>query len=258
MRQTTIGWTMVALAAAVAGCSTSAVTRPASAVAGGVSGVGSAVAGGVAGAGSAVAGGVAGVGSAVAGGVTGAGSAVAGAAVGPAGLVAVLRPVSSAGAVDSSVSLGKVSFKQGAGGQLNVLAQVAGITSIAGQEAMQVADGQGVFYPHGLHVHSGGSCAATTQDGKVVPAGAAGPHYDPATTNSHKGPQGAGHAGDLPNIRILNDGTGIMEATTSRFTLGELVGKTVILHANQDNYTDTPPNGGSGARIACGVIEPAR
>lgn len=247
MRQTTIGWTMVALAAAVAGCSTSAVTRPASAVASGVSGVGSAVVGGVAGAGSAVAGGVA-----------GAGSAVAGAAVGPAGLVAVLRPVSSAGAVDTSVSLGKVSFKQGAGGQLNVLAQVGGISSIAGQEAMQVADGQGVFYPHGLHVHSGGSCAATTQDGKVVPAGAAGPHFDPASTNSHKGPQGAGHAGDLPNIRILNDGTGIMETTTNRFTLGDLVGKTVILHANADNYTDTPVNGGSGARIACGVIEPAR
>lgn len=258
MRQTTIGWTMVALAAAVAGCSTSAVTRPASAVASGVSGVGSAVAGGVAGAGSAVAGGVAGAGSAVAGGVAGAGSAVAGAAVGPAGLVAVLRPVSSAGAVDTSVSLGKVSFKQGAGGQLNVLAQVGGISSIAGQEAMQVADGQGVFYPHGLHVHSGGSCAATTQDGKVVPAGAAGPHFDPASTNSHKGPQGAGHAGDLPNIRILNDGTGIMETTTNRFTLGDLVGKTVILHANADNYTDTPVNGGSGARIACGVIEPAR
>ena len=143
-------------------------------------------------------------------------------------------------------------------GQLAVLAQVGGISSVNGQEAMQAGDGQGVFYPHGIHVHSGGSCAATTQDGKVVPAGAAGPHFDPAATNSHKGPQGAGHAGDLPNIRVLNDGTGILETTTNRFTLGDLVGKTVILHANPDNYTDTPANGGSGPRIACGVIEPAR
>ncbi|MFM8410280.1 MAG: superoxide dismutase family protein [Alphaproteobacteria bacterium] len=257
MRRTTMGMAMAALAAAALGCSTSAVTRPASAVAGGVSGVGSAVAGGVAGAGSAVAGGVAGAGSAVAGGVAGVGSAVTGTAVGPAGLVAILRPVNSVGTVDGSVSLGKVTFKQGSGGQLTVLAQVGGI-SVAGQERTMAVEGGDVFYSHGLHVHSGGSCAATTQDGKVVPAGAAGPHYDPAATNSHKGPQGAGHAGDLPNVKILNDGTGIMETTTSRFTLGDLVGKTVILHANPDNYTDTPVNGGSGARIACGVIEPAR
>lgn len=235
MRRTTMGMAMAALAAAALGCSTSAVTRPASAVAGGVSGVGSAVAGGVA----------------------GVGSAVAGTAVGPAGLVAILRPVNSVGTVDGSVSLGKVTFKQGSGGQLTVLAQVGRI-SVAGLERTMAVEGGDVFYSHGLHVHSGGSCAATTQDGKVVPAGAAGPHYDPAATNSHKGPQGAGHAGDLPNVKILNDGTGIMETTTSRFTLGDLVGKTVILHANPDNYTDTPVNGGSGARIACGVIEPAR
>jgi Cu/Zn superoxide dismutase len=201
---------------------------------------------------------VSGVGSAVAGGVAGAGSAVAGAAVGPGGLIAVLRPVSSTGVVNTSVSLGKVTFKQAtAGGPLTVLAQLSGV-SVAGLEAVQVTDGGGVFYPHGLHIHSGGSCASTTQDGKVVPAGAAGPHYDPAGTNSHKGPEGTGHAGDLPNVRILNDGTGIMEARTSRFTLGELVGKTVVLHANPDNYTDTPANGGSGARIGCGVIEAAR
>ena len=92
----------------------------------------------------------------------------------------------------------------------------------------------------------------------MVPAGGAGPHFDPAATNSHKGPQGAGHAGDLPNLRVLNDESGLLETSTTRFSLGDLVGRTVVLHANTDNYTDTPANGGSGPRVACGVIEAAR
>ncbi len=257
MRHSMIGMTMTVLAAAAMGCSASTVTRPASAVAGGVAGVGSAVAGGVAGAGSAVAGGVSGVGSAVAGGVAGAGSAVTGATIGRGGLVAVLRPVNSAtGTVDTSVSLGTVRFTQGTG-QVNVVVQVNGV-SVAGLEATQSADGQGVYYPHGIHIHAGSACGPTTQDGKVVPAGGAGPHFDPAATNSHKGPQGAGHAGDLPNLRVLNDESGLLETSTTRFSLGDLVGRTVVLHANKDNYTDTPANGGSGPRVACGVIEAAR
>ena len=33
-----------------------------------------------------------------------------------------------------------------------------------------------------------------------------------------------------------------------------LVGKPLVIHANRDNLTDTPPNGGSGRRIACGIL----
>jgi superoxide dismutase, Cu-Zn family len=28
-----------------------------------------------------------------------------------------------------------------------------------------------------------------------------------------------------------------------------------MIHANGDNYTDTPPLGGGGAREACGIIK---
>ena len=145
MRHSMIGMTMTVLAAAAMGCSASTVTRPASAVAGGVAGVGSAVAGGVAGAGSAVAGGVSGVGSAVAGGVAGAGSAVTGATIGRGGLVAVLRPVNSAtGTVDTSVSLGTVRFTQGTG-QVNVVVQVNGV-SVAGLDETDDTAHEG-YYP---------------------------------------------------------------------------------------------------------------
>ena len=35
-----------------------------------------------------------------------------------------------------------------------------------------------------------------------------------------------------------------------------LRGKSVVIHAGGDNYSDQPqPLGGGGARIACGVIE---
>ena len=175
-------------------------------------------------------------------------------AKGGGALVATLHPVNPAtGEVDTRIDLGTVRFTQG-NGKVDVLAQLQGV-SIAGQEPRGIAgDGQGVYYPHGIHVHEGSSCGPTTVDGKTVPAGAAGPHFDPAKTNSHKGPTGDGHAGDLPNVQVVSDGSGMLMSSTTRFTLDQIKGRTVILHANPDNYTDTPPNGGSGARIACGVI----
>jgi Cu-Zn family superoxide dismutase len=33
-----------------------------------------------------------------------------------------------------------------------------------------------------------------------------------------------------------------------------LRGHAVVIHAGGDNYSDVPPLGGGGARIACGVI----
>jgi len=171
-------------------------------------------------------------------------------------MVAVLHPINqTTGAVDGSVSLGTVRFTQGKD-KVDVLVQVDGV-SVAGSEGQSAADGQGTYYPHGIHIHDGSGCEATTdKDGKMVPGGGAGPHYDPMKTGSHKGPEGDGHSGDLPNLKVLADGSGVLMTSTNRLTLEQLRGRTVILHANRDNYTDTPPNGGSGARIACGMIRP--
>lgn len=174
-------------------------------------------------------------------------------AAGPT-LVAVMHPVNqTTGAIDAKIDLGTVKFTQGAG-KVDVLAELNGI-SVAESEPEASADGQGVYYPHGIHVHEGSGCGPTEKDGKVVPAGGAGGHLDPLSSKSHQGPQGSGHAGDLPNIRILSDGSGILMTATNRLTLEQLKGRSVVLHAKRDNYTDNPPSGGSGARIACGVIE---
>jgi superoxide dismutase, Cu-Zn family len=115
---------------------------------------------------------------------------------------------------------------------------------------------------HGLHVHSEGSCEASSDDaGMEVMHGAAGGHFDPATTENHGGPDvdsQTGHAGDLPNLEVLEDGSAAVTFMTTKLTVAEgetsLANRTIMIHANEDNYGNEPKNGGSGDRIACGVI----
>jgi Cu-Zn family superoxide dismutase len=115
---------------------------------------------------------------------------------------------------------------------------------------------------HGFHVHEFGSCNPVRDTaGKVTVFGAAGGHFDPAATNSHKGPDGGGHAGDLPMLNADYNGkvrSTFYAASVSLSGPNTIVGRSLVIHANPDNYTDTPPNGGSGARIACGEVGPLR
>jgi Cu-Zn family superoxide dismutase len=112
---------------------------------------------------------------------------------------------------------------------------------------------------HGLHIHEYGSCNALIDaTGKVTPFAAAGGHFDPQTTGHHAGPDGAGHAGDLPNLEADQAGHAVTTFYDARFSVHpgplDIVGRSIVVHANEDNYTDTPPNGGSGPRVACGEI----
>lgn len=100
---------------------------------------------------------------------------------------------------------------------------------------------------HGLHLHQHPNCGSDGMD--------AGGHYDPANTNSHQGPYGNGHLGDLPVLYVSNVGIANIPTLAPRLKLKDLTGLTIMIHANGDNYTDTPPLGGGGARIACGVIK---
>jgi Cu-Zn family superoxide dismutase len=114
---------------------------------------------------------------------------------------------------------------------------------------------------HGFHIHAGTVCGPSTDKatGKTVAFGAAGKHFDPAATSKHRGPGGGGHAGDLPNVEVDADGQGALTYFDKNVTLSpgprSIAGKAIIIHAKVDNYTDTPPVGGSGARIACGIVE---
>jgi Cu-Zn family superoxide dismutase len=108
---------------------------------------------------------------------------------------------------------------------------------------------------HGFHVHARGDCGVTLTEGKPVPAGAAGGHFDPQGTGTHLGPAGTGHLGDLPVLEVATDGRGTTAATSPRLTVAQVRGLALMIHAGGDNYADQPaPLGGGGLRIACGTI----
>lgn len=95
---------------------------------------------------------------------------------------------------------------------------------------------------YGFHIHSGGSCTGTEAN-------------EFADADGHFNPRGCPHpyhAGDMPPL-FGNHGMAYMSFLTDRFTLEEIIGKTVIIHSKPDDFT-TQPSGDSGEMIACGVI----
>ncbi|NLT64781.1 MAG: superoxide dismutase family protein [Clostridiales bacterium] len=93
-----------------------------------------------------------------------------------------------------------------------------------------------------MHIHSGTSCTGNAED----PFADAGQHYNPG------GCEHPSHAGDLPPL-FSNNGMAWSSVLTNRFTVQSVLGKTVIIHRQPDDFT-TQPSGNSGAKIACGVI----
>jgi len=121
---------------------------------------------------------------------------------------------------------------------------LSGGGSTIGVAAMGLEPGE-----RGVHLHETGACD---------PAGekafsSAGGHYNPT------GAEHGGHAGDLGNITVDDEGVGRFEETTEAFTLtaGETGlldedGAAIVIHANED---ENDPEGKSfGGRIACGVL----
>ncbi len=104
---------------------------------------------------------------------------------------------------------------------------------------------------HGFHIHEKGDCSATD-------AASAGGHFNPGAA-VHAGPTADDrHAGDLGNIEIKKDGSGVLNIIVKDpkgfNAWADLAGKAVILHEKADDLK-TQPTGDAGKRIACGVIE---
>lgn len=109
---------------------------------------------------------------------------------------------------------------------------------------------------HGFHLHQNASCEPKEKDGKMIAAGAAGGHYDPASANVHGAPWGEGHLGDLPPLYVEANGSAVQPVLAPRLKLGDLKGRTLMVHAGGDNHSDHPAAlGGGGARVSCGVIK---
>lgn len=129
---------------------------------------------------------------------------------------------------------GRVIFRQQKNGVL-VTADIYGLpTGETGCDA-------GVF---GFHIHEGEDCGS---NGKEPFSNTKG-HYNPGDC------QHPYHAGDLPPL-FENDGYAYMSVLTNRFTATEIIGRTVVIHLQPDDF-HTQPSGNSGEKIACGVIKP--
>ena len=91
----------------------------------------------------------------------------------------------------------------------------------------------------GFHIHQGGSCSGTDFS-------ETGSHYNPVDQVHPK------HAGDLPPL-ICCRGNAYLAVKTDRFTVPDIIGKTVVIHSDPDDFR-TQPAGNAGKKIACGVI----
>lgn len=98
--------------------------------------------------------------------------------------------------------------------------------------------------PHGFHIHQNGCCNV---DDPKDPFKCAGEHWNPDNQ-----PHG-NHAGDFP-VLFSNNGISRMSFFTNRFKVADIIGKSIVIHENPDDYR-TQPAENSGKRIACGVIE---
>ena len=105
----------------------------------------------------------------------------------------------------------------------------------------------------GFHVHEKGDCGSGMKDGKITAGIAAGDHFDPEEKKSHKGPQGAGHKGDLPLLNGMDKGIN-QTVIAPRLKLADVKGRALVIHEGGDNYSDNPENGGGKGRTACGVV----
>jgi Cu-Zn family superoxide dismutase len=120
---------------------------------------------------------------------------------------------------------------------------------------------------HGFHVHAIGVC---DPDAPAGPFTTAGGHFAMA------GQTHGAHAGDLPSLLVMEDGSARLEFVTDRFEVENLQdddGSAVMVHAGRDNFANIPARyvsttsgqpgpdaetlatGDAGSRYACGAIE---
>lgn len=90
-----------------------------------------------------------------------------------------------------------------------------------------------------FHIHEGGDCR-----GDGFPD--TGSHYNPGGLEHPR------HAGDLPPL-LACGGKAFLAVETGRFRVRDVIGRTVVIHSQPDDFT-TQPAGGAGSKIACGVI----
>ena len=94
----------------------------------------------------------------------------------------------------------------------------------------------------GVHIHQNGNCSGNNLD----PFANVGTHYNLENCNHPE------HAGDLAPL-FENNGYAYYSFLTNRFTVKEILNRSIIIHDMPDDFI-TQPSGNSGNKIACGII----
>jgi len=106
---------------------------------------------------------------------------------------------------------------------------------------------------HAIHIHKNGKC-----DGPDFSS--AGGHFNPENRKHGLSNPDGPHAGDIPDFRVLSDGTAKATVVAAAMTYSDGPhsifsngGTALMIHASGDDMKSDPA-GNAGARIACGVI----
>lgn len=91
----------------------------------------------------------------------------------------------------------------------------------------------------GMHIHENGICASSFDT--------AGGHDNPYNLPHPY------HAGDLLPL-LSNRGYAMTSFYSARFSIDDILGKSVIIHRMPDDFASQPA-GASGERIGCGIIK---
>ncbi len=140
-----------------------------------------------------------------------------------------------------------------------VLSGAAGYTRLRGRVILtQRPDGVAVEADvRGLPITPTGFFAFHLHEGPCGPAGndpanafpQAGGHFNPG------GQPHPMHAGDFPPLIETGNGSAYLSFLTSRFTVRQVIGRSVVIHLDPDDF-HTQPAGNAGRKIACGLIVP--
>ena len=124
---------------------------------------------------------------------------------------------------------GLVKFYQTVNGGILVEAEFFGLPTSPMED-------NSAFYA--MHIHNSPDCS---NDFTQV-----GPHFNPENLPHPF------HAGDLPPL-LSNQGYAWTSFFDRRFTIDDIIGKSVIIHSGTDDFS-TQPSGNPGSIIACGDI----
>jgi len=99
--------------------------------------------------------------------------------------------------------------------------------------------------PHAFHIHEYPDCGPKERNGVMVPGLAAGAHLFAIHKEGEETVTYKSHLGNLPNLLVDADGSTTEEVIAPRLALADLVGRSIMIHASQDD---------NSAREACGVF----